>query len=102
MPYSTIIFDIDGTLTDSAPAILYSLRNALLATIGKDYSYEELHSALAAPSTSPSRNLPATGGKKRHISVRPTIWKPSTKYLCSLTWKKQSLIYIKKALVLEL
>ena len=50
MPYSTIIFDIDGTLTDSAPAILYSLRNALLATIGKDYSYEELHSALAAPS----------------------------------------------------
>ena len=50
MPYSTISFDIDGTLTASAPAILYSLRNALLATIGKDYSYEELHSALAAPS----------------------------------------------------
>lgn len=50
MLYSTIIFDIDGTLTDSASAILYSLRNALLSTIGKDYSYEELHSALASPS----------------------------------------------------
>ena len=43
---------------------------------------------LPPQATSPSRNLPATGGKKRHISVRPTIWKPSTKYLCSLTWKK--------------
>lgn len=29
MPYTTMIFDIDGTLTDSASAILYALKRLL-------------------------------------------------------------------------
>ena len=34
MAYTTMIFDIDGTLTDSASAILYALQKAVSATTG--------------------------------------------------------------------
>lgn len=50
MPYTTMIFDIDGTLTDSAPAILYALKKSVFIVTGKDYSYEDLNFALSMPS----------------------------------------------------
>lgn len=49
MSYTTMIFDIDGTLTDSATAILYALRQAVLKTTGKDYDEKELTFALGVP-----------------------------------------------------
>ncbi len=50
MAYTTMIFDIDGTLTDSASAILYTLRKTVLAITGRDYDYKELNFALGTPS----------------------------------------------------
>lgn len=50
MAYTTMIFDIDGTLTDSASAILYALQKAVSATTGREYSYQDLNFALAIPS----------------------------------------------------
>lgn len=50
MSYTTMIFDIDGTLTDSAAIILYSLRQAVFQTTGKDYDERELSFALSVPS----------------------------------------------------
>lgn len=50
MAYTTMIFDIGGTLTDSASAILYALQKAVSATTGREYSYQELNFALAIPS----------------------------------------------------
>ena len=43
MAYTTMIFDIDGTLTDSASAILYALQKAVSTTTGREYSYQELN-----------------------------------------------------------
>ena len=50
MRYKTMIFDIDGTLTDSAAAILYALKQAVLKITGKDYDEKELRFALGVPS----------------------------------------------------
>ena len=50
MHYKTMIFNIDGTLTDSASAILYALRQAVLKITGKDYDEKELLFALGVPS----------------------------------------------------
>ena len=52
MAYTTMIFDIDGTLTDSASAILYTLRKTVLAITGRDYDYKELNFALGTLSFS--------------------------------------------------
>ena len=45
-----MIFDIDGTLTDSAAAILYALKQAVLKITWKDFDEKELRFALGVPS----------------------------------------------------
>jgi len=42
MKYKHIVFDIDGTLTDTDYAVLTSLKNLLKRRQGKDYALEEL------------------------------------------------------------
>ena len=42
MRYAHIIFDIDGTLTDTDYAVLTSLKELLKRRQGKDYALEEL------------------------------------------------------------
>lgn len=42
MKYKHIVFDIDGTLTDTDYAVLTSLKNLLSRRQGKDYALEEL------------------------------------------------------------
>lgn len=51
MSYHTFLFDIDGTLTDSAPAILAALQRLLREETGKDYSPEDLEFILGLPNT---------------------------------------------------
>lgn len=42
MKYKHVVFDIDGTLTDTDYAVLTSLKNLLKQRQGKDYALEEL------------------------------------------------------------
>lgn len=42
MKYKHVVFDIDGTLTDTDYAVLTSLKNLLKRRQGKDYALEEL------------------------------------------------------------
>ena len=42
MQYKHVVFDIDGTLTDTDYAVLTSLKNLLKRRQGKDYALEEL------------------------------------------------------------
>lgn len=63
MSYKTMIFDIDGTLTDSAPAILYALKCAVFEITGQEYSEQELSFALGVPSHIAMKRL--TGEKWR-------------------------------------
>lgn len=57
MSYTTVIFDIDGTLIDSESAVLYTLQNAVLSVTGKKYEYPELYFALGIPSSQALRML---------------------------------------------
>lgn len=50
MDYTTMIFDIDGTLTDSASAILRALKQAVFEITGQNYEEGELSFALGVPS----------------------------------------------------
>lgn len=57
MNYNTVIFDIDGTLIDSAKAILSTLQKTIHITTGKLYDYSELHFALGLTSREALRRL---------------------------------------------
>lgn len=57
MNYNTVIFDIDGTLIDSAKAILCTLQNAVYLTTGKQYELSELTFALGLTSREAVRRL---------------------------------------------
>lgn len=46
MKYTHIVFDIDGTLTDSEYAAIVSLQDMVKSWKGKDYAYDELKFAL--------------------------------------------------------
>lgn len=50
MRYTTMIFDIDGTLTDSAAVILHALKRTVQEITGKIYEEKELAFALGLPS----------------------------------------------------
>lgn len=47
--YKHIVFDIDGTLVDNEKAILHSLQEVLLMTMGKEFSFEQLTFCLGIP-----------------------------------------------------
>ncbi len=47
--YKHIVFDIDGTLVDNEKAILHSLQEVLLMTMGKEFSYEQLAFCMGIP-----------------------------------------------------
>lgn len=51
MKYETFIFDIDGTLTDSGPAILKAFQLLLLTELGWEYALEDLDFILGLPIT---------------------------------------------------
>jgi pyrophosphatase PpaX len=49
MRFSTILFDLDGTVVDSGAIILASMRHATREVLGRDYSDEELMQAVGGP-----------------------------------------------------
>lgn len=55
MPYRIILFDLDGTLTDSEPGIINSVRHALRA-FGMDRSPEALRPFIGHLCTTPFGN----------------------------------------------
>ncbi|WP_127848725.1 HAD family hydrolase [Lacticaseibacillus hulanensis] len=48
--FSTILFDIDGTIIDTESVIVSSLQEALSQTTGREYSHDELRFILGIPS----------------------------------------------------
>jgi pyrophosphatase PpaX len=49
MRFSTVLFDLDGTVVDSGAIILASMRHATREVLGRDYSDEELLRAVGGP-----------------------------------------------------
>ena len=49
MKYTHIVFDIDGTLTDTEYAAIVSLQDTVKKFRGKEYAYDELIFALGIP-----------------------------------------------------
>jgi pyrophosphatase PpaX len=49
MRFSTVLFDLDGTVVDSGAIILASMRHATREVLGRDYSDEELLQAVGGP-----------------------------------------------------
>ena len=49
MMYKHVVFDIDGTLVDNEKAILHSLQEVLLKTMGKEFSFEQLTFCMGIP-----------------------------------------------------
>ena len=57
MKYTHIVFDIDGTLTDSEYAVLVALQEMVKSWKGKDYAYDELKFALGITGADAMRQL---------------------------------------------
>ena len=49
MRYDTVLFDLDGTLIDSAEMILASLRHTTRAVLGRDVAEDELRAGIGMP-----------------------------------------------------
>ena len=49
MRYETVLFDLDGTLIDSAELILASMRHATRTVLGRDYPDEALLAGVGSP-----------------------------------------------------
>jgi pyrophosphatase PpaX len=49
MRFTTVLFDLDGTVVDSGAIILASMRHATREVLGRDYSDEELLQAVGGP-----------------------------------------------------
>jgi pyrophosphatase PpaX len=49
MRFSTVLFDLDGTVVDSGAIILASMRHATREVLGRDYSDEELLQSVGGP-----------------------------------------------------
>ena len=57
MQYSTVVFDIDGTLIDTEDAIIHALQWALRKCTGKEYAPSELTFCLGIPGENALRQL---------------------------------------------
>jgi pyrophosphatase PpaX len=49
MRFPVVLFDFDGTVVDSGPIILASMRHATREVLGRDYADEELMKAVGGP-----------------------------------------------------
>src|SRR5690349_3491557 len=49
MRFETVLFDLDGTVVDSGPIILASMRHATREVLGREYSDEELLQTVGGP-----------------------------------------------------
>ncbi len=49
MRYSTVLFDLDGTVIDSGSIILASMRHATREVLGREYADDELMAAVGGP-----------------------------------------------------
>jgi len=76
MKYNHIIFDIDGTMLDSAYADLTALQKVLLELKHENYPIEDLHFALGIPGEVALRQL-----KVEDVSVANRLW---NKYMTKL------------------
>ncbi|HZT91568.1 MAG TPA: HAD-IA family hydrolase [Gaiellaceae bacterium] len=49
MRYPVVLFDLDGTVVDTGPIILASMRHAVATVVGGDYTDEQLMAAVGGP-----------------------------------------------------
>jgi pyrophosphatase PpaX len=47
--YPVVLFDLDGTVVDTGPIILASMRHAVTTVVGRDYTDEQLMAAVGGP-----------------------------------------------------
>lgn len=67
--YSHLVFDIDGTMIDSLPVHMVSLKKTLRELTGKEYTDEELKFTFGIPGDATMRQLglPLSGENRGYI-----------------------------------
>ena len=69
--YKHVVFDVDGTLIDTADCILYSMKQMLETVMGVSYEIHELEFALSNPSV---RNLQILKMEEEKIPGAVKMW----------------------------
>jgi pyrophosphatase PpaX len=69
MRYSTVLFDLDGTVIDSGSIILASMRHATKEVLGREYADEELMAAVGGPGLEAQMHAIAPGRVAELVQV---------------------------------